>query len=264
MAKKNPMSAVRTKKRPTTKRIVKRKKKSRFIPWLLLFFFCVSGGIYAYFYYEWRPKQAISVDQFRASIPPGYESIGLDVSHHQGKIDWEFLLKEQHFDTIIDFVYCKATEGNTHIDTKWEVNRETLNNLGIINGAYHFFIPTDPPRPQAAHFLSHWDKRDIDLPPVLDVETEGLSDSDLIAKMKIWLELVEESSGMRPVIYTSLHFYETKFKTQFPGYKFWIAAYSRDPQIKNDPNVIHWQFSESHRIPGIREKVDLNVSKIMY
>lgn len=228
------------------------------------FWWAVFGiGIAGFFFFWFRSETVVETPvHFQKIIPEGYTTVGIDVSHHQGKIDWEKLFNEKGFDTLIDFVYCKVTEGEDHLDTQWERNREILNNMGILNGGYHYFSTKRPPREQALHFLSHWNKRDIDLPPVLDVEDEGFSDEDLIAKMRIWLTEVERVSGMQPVIYTSLNFYETKFRNKFPGYKFWLAAYSREPQYMTDPDVIHWQFSESGRLPGIINKVDLNVSKL--
>jgi lysozyme len=216
------------------------------------------------FYLVTQKNKPVASASFRKLVPEGFPTIGIDVSHHQGEMDWDRLFNKTGYDSLIHFVYCKATEGNTHLDTQWERNRRMLNDLGIPNGAYHFFIPTDEPRPQAKHFLAHWKKRDIDLPPALDVEKEGFSDEDLIAKMKIWLNEVENKTGMRPIIYTSLNFYETKFQNDFKNYKFWIAAYSRKPPCINDERIIHWQFSETGRIPGTREKVDLNVSKLEY
>lgn len=203
-------------------------------------------------------------NEFLKTIPSGFKGIGIDVSHHQGEVDWDKLFFKNHFDTIIDFVYCKATEGNTHEDREWLANRKWLNENGIPNGAYHFFITTDPPIPQVVHFLSRWKQRDIDLPPVLDVETEGFSDEDLRAKMKIWLNEVEKQTGMRPIIYTSLNFYETKFQNHFLDYKFWLAAYSRKPECLHDERIIHWQFTETGKIPGTKEEVDVNVTKISF
>lgn len=250
------------------KRIKKRtspgkKKKSSKKVWGIFLFVAVVTGLVLFLLLrnQYRP---LASSEFRKIVPKGFPTIGLDVSHHQGEMDWNNLFEENGFDSLIHFVYCKATEGNTHIDTQWKRNRKILNEMGIPNGAYHFFIPTDPPRPQVEHFLNHWNKRDIDLPPVLDVETEGISDKDLIDKMKIWLNEVEKKTGMRPVIYTSLHFFETKFTTVFKDYKFWIAAYSKKPECIDDERIIHWQFSETGRIPGTREKVDLNVSKLIY
>ena len=134
--------------------------------------------------------------------------------------------------------------------------------LKFMVSRYHFFQSKEKPKPQVQHFLKHWKKREIDLPPVLDVENEGLSDTDLRAKMTIWLEEVENRTGMRPIIYTSLNFFETKFINDFKNYKFWIAAYSRKPSCIDDSRIIHWQYSESGELPGCDEKVDFNVSKI--
>lgn len=263
MSPKNPMQAVRRKRRRTSTAAPKRRKKQKSSgKWIWILGMLVVGGIITYL--GLQDRRPMSPASFRKTVPEGFAAIGIDVSHHQGNIDWEKLFTESGYDSLIYFVYCKATEGHTHIDTKWERNRKALNNLGIPNGAYHFFQPKDPPRPQAAHFLDHWKKRDIDLPPVLDVETEGLSDEDLIAKMKIWLTEIELHSGMRPVIYTSLNFYETKFQDDFKDYKFWIAAYSRKPDCIADERIIHWQYSESGKLPGCKEKVDINVSKLNF
>jgi lysozyme len=249
------------KKRPIKKTRKKNNKKgtSKSI-WIFLFFGLSILVIGAWYFYS-PLKKKINKNKLMEIIPKGYESFGIDVSHHQGDIDWDLLFNKEHYDTIIHFVYCKATEGNSHIDTKWESNRKTLNEFGIPNGAYHFFTTKEPPRPQVEHFLAYWKKREVDLPPVLDVETEGFSDEDLRNKMKIWLDEVENKTGMRPIIYTSNHFFETKFKNFFPNHKFWIAAYSKKPESIDDKRILHWQFSENGIIPGIDEEVDLNVSK---
>lgn len=217
-------------------------------------------------YYLYTTKFKNRSSTYNVKIPDGFQSLGIDVSHHQGEIDWNtvFSLHNSKNKDSIQFVYCKATESKNHIDSEWNRNRSWLLKHNIKHGAYHFFSSKSYPVPQAKHFLSIWKKQDGDLPPVLDVETEGFSDSDLIEKMKIWLELVEQKSGMRPIIYTSYNFYKTKFKNYFPKHKFWIAAYSRKPSAIQDKNVIHWQFSERGKVNGIKKKVDLNVSKIKF
>lgn len=241
----------------------KKKRKNSFVKSFVISLLFIILTATAYYYYT-ADKKVISKEHVIGSIPEGFSSFGIDISHHQGEIDWEELMVTQRYDTIVRFVYCKATEGSDFIDSQWEINRAALNELDVPNGAYHFFSPKSPPRPQVEHFLSVWKRSDLDLPPVLDVESEGFSDSDLIAKMKIWLEEVEKQTGMRPVIYTSLHFFETKFIKEFKDYKFWIAAYSRKPDCIEDGRIIHWQYSESGELPGIDETLDFNVSKISY
>jgi lysozyme len=236
-------------------------KPSSMLVWAIVLFFLLTGLPTAYYFYRKTKVKEKKIDLL-TTIPAGFASVGIDVSHHQGKIDWPMLFDELRYDTIIKFVYCKATESSNHIDTRWEENRRILNNMGIMNGAYHFFDPKSPPRPQVKHFLGRWKPRDIDLPPMIDVETEGFTDKDLIAKMKIWLTEIERITGRRPIIYTSYHFFETKFKQDFENYNFWIASYSRKPHSLEDKRVIYWQYSESGKIPGCTEYVDLSVSKI--
>jgi lysozyme len=251
---------------------MKRRKKNikkKSVTGILSLFFLSILIITAYFYYssdkELRKASIrVKTNAFYAMVPKGFSSIGIDLSHHQGNIDWNRLFETARFDTIINFGYCKASEGKDHVDSKYYEYRQELNKRNIPNGAYHFFSIQSDPLEQADHFLKIWRQKETDLPPVLDVEVEAGNDQNLIASMKIWLDRVEQQSGMRPVIYTSLHFYETKFKNHFLDHKFWIAAYSRKPGCIEDGRIIHWQYSEDGVLPGIEEKVDLNVSKISF
>lgn len=251
-----------TRKKASPKRHASNKKSKKSI-WV--FFLLVPIGVLGFFTFWYEAKVSVQTPHhFFEIVPKGYKSVGIDVSHHQSEIDWNELFNQQGFDTIIDFVYCKATEGSDHLDTQWYRNRDYLNAAGILNGAYHYFNTKGEPKPQAAHFLRHWKHRTIDLPPVLDVEDEGISDEDLIAKIKIWCSEVQKASGVKPIIYTSLNFYETKFRGKLEGFQFWLAAYSREPQFMTDREVLHWQFSEQGKLPGMEGKVDLNVSKVEF
>lgn len=253
-----------SKKKIVRKTVKKKKSKDSFNFWKLSLFIGIPLLIFAAWHQYSPLKNNIDNHSFIENIPRGFNSFGIDISHHQGKVDWDQLMRIEHFDTIVDFVYCKATEGSTHVDSQWEINRTILNELGIANGAYHFLSSKKLPRPQVTHFLNYWKKREVDLPPVLDVELEGYSDDDLRAKMTIWLDEVEKQTGMRPIIYTSLHFFETKFKDYFPNHKFWIATYTQEPKCINDKRIIHWQYTEQGSLPGIDNAVDFNVSVLSF
>lgn len=205
-----------------------------------------------------------SSHQFKGlrELSGSFQSYGIDISHYQGKIDWDVFFKES--DSIIGFVYCKATEGVTYIDKNWEYNQKALRENNKAFGAYHFFIPQLNAELQADHFLNQYYPEQEDLPPVLDVETEAKSDTELTSKMNTWLKIVEEKTGKRPIIYTSYHFYDTKFKKKFKNYKFWIANYNDRPDRMKDENILYWQYSDKGRVPGIKGDVDMNVSKIDY
>ncbi len=195
-------------------------------------------------------------------LPDGFQSHGIDISHYQNKIDWGILAES--LDSVVSFVYYKSTEGLTYIDPLAKNHRKNLERLNIKNGAYHFFAPRLDAFSQAEHFVSCYSKSSISLPPVLDVETEGSSDKQLIKGMKIWLKKVEVMTGEKPIIYTSYHFYKTKFHGEFDGHQFWIASYSKKESRLKDDCIIHWQYSDRGKIPGIDGFVDLNFSKNKY
>lgn len=253
-----------------TKRIIRTKKKSSNETPMLILLFAAACLVAFFVYIQYSkvqsPQQPVIAEDtpIEIDIPEGYNSFGIDVSHHQGAIPWSELLRNQALDSIIQFVYCKVTEGVGHVDKQWIHNHSALKKLNKPHGGYHFFSIKTDPLLQAEHFLNHCDIDENSLPPVLDVETEGLSNSQLIKRMKIWLTEVEKIGGIRPVIYTSSHFFITKFKEHFPNHQFWIASYSREPACISDPRIIHWQYTEQGDVPGFETSIDLNVSKITF
>ncbi len=217
-----------------------------------LFLILIGGG------YFLGKRFFFKAPEYFLELPDGFYSYGIDVSHHQNKIDWNTVLAN----TNISFVYCKATEGVEHVDTQWETNRKILLKKGVPHGAYHFFIPNKSPLKQAKNFLQNYHPEITDLPPVLDAEKVGKSPSDFVKNMRIWLEEIEKKTDKRPIIYTSYNIYKENIKTHFPEYKFWIANYNNITARFTDSNILFWQFSDNGVLPGISERVDLNYSKI--
>nr|WP_299200989.1 GH25 family lysozyme [uncultured Brumimicrobium sp.] len=212
----------------------------------------------------WNSLQYKKSDDFNFPIPTNYNSFGIDISHHQGKINWDTLFSG-HISPAIQFVYVKATEGKSHIDHEWEYNRNALLKKKVKHGAYHFFRPEVNAIEQVDHFLKHYHPKNNDLAPVLDVEIEASSDKALIENVGLFLNEVEKRTGKRPLIYTSYHFYKTKFEDQFLNHKFWIARYSKPFLLPSDDRILYWQFTDQADLPfhkGI--KVDLNVSSVEF
>lgn len=212
----------------------------------------------------WSSLQFRSSSDFNYSIPKNYKGFGIDVSHHQGKINWDTLFAKP-LSPAIQFVYAKATEGKDHMDREWAYNRAKLIKKNIKHGAYHFFRPNTNPLEQANHFLNHYKPRVADLAPVLDVEVEAVSDEALLKGMNVFLIEVEKRTGKRPIIYTSFYFYRTKFKDHFEEYKFWIAAYSEPFLLPKDDRILYWQFTDNGDLPFHKNvKIDLNVSRVSF
>src|SRR5687768_3711582 len=63
-----------------------------------------------------------------------YPTQGIDVSHHQGVIEWSLLSGQG-----VDFAYIKASEGGDFVDPAFARNWDGAGRAGIRRGAYHFF-----------------------------------------------------------------------------------------------------------------------------
>lgn len=193
------------------------------------------------------------------ALPEGYSILGIDVSHHQGIIDWDRLSAATIGHVPVSFVFIKATEGETLIDRQFNENFYQARRQGIVRGAYHFFSPGVSPLEQARFYLRQVHLEPGDLPPVLDFETTGSLSAIQIRKAALqWLREVEEKVGAPPIIYTNLKFKETYFSTpEFDRYPLWIAHYYV-PKLRYEGQWRFWQHTDRGSVDGIKGYVDLN------
>ena len=177
---------------------------------------------------------------------------GIDVSHHQGRIDWRAVEGDG-----VGFAFVKATEGASFVDPAFRRNWESLGETRILRGAYHRFRPGRDALAQAEHFLAVVSVREGDLPPVVDVEaTDGVSDARLVRGVRAWLAEVERRTGVRPVVYTKPGFRRAHLGTALDDYPLWIAEYGVDSP--SHARWTFWQHSERGRVAGIAKAVDLD------
>ncbi len=233
----------------------KNNKKSIFICLFLLL------GIY-FLNRKSNPNHWQMIKKVGIRVPTKFEVHGIDVSHHQGKINWEKVAKLNLFETTkISFAYIKATEGATLNDDNFDRNWKECQKIGLMKGAYHFYFPWKDPVKQANNFVNAVPKQKNCLPPVLDFEQDANIGSDkMIENISTWLNLVEKHYQKKPIIYTNYHFYKKYFKDNFEDYPLWIADYSNQ-EIVNIPKnrLLFWQHSRAGTVSGINEKVDFNV-----
>ena len=90
---------------------------------------------------------------------------GIDISHHQKKINWEKLRSEK-----INFVIIKATEGVDYQDPNFSVNWNKSLKEGYETGAYHFYRLCRSGNEQAGNFINTVPKSEMTLPPFVDLE----------------------------------------------------------------------------------------------
>ncbi len=201
------------------------------------------------------------VKAFGIKMPTQYAVHGIDVSHHNRRIDWKKVRAVRGSGIRLDFVFLKATEGATRQDDDFARNWSAARKAGMRRGAYHFFHPRRDATKQAQNYIQHVKLQPGDFVPVLDAEIErGLSQEAMIEGMKTWLTVVEDYYQARPMIYTNPHFYKKYIAGHFDGYPLWIADYSSKSLTTYDPKRLYiWQHSQDGRIDGVAGRVDVNV-----
>jgi lysozyme len=184
---------------------------------------------------------------------------GIDISHHQGKIDWEALREEG-----ISFVIIKATEGGDFKDRRFAENWADSKQEGYRTGAYHFYRFCKTGEEQARNFIESVPVEEDNLPPAIDLEfggscVNGATKQDILREVKIFLDTLEAHYGKKPIIYSTNEFYEQYLQNEFPGHPIWIRNIYQRPRLKDGRNWAIWQYANRGHLSGIDTYVDLNV-----
>jgi len=217
--------------------------------WLFYYFFVGPTS------FRWRALYG------EADYPEGYEIHGIDISHYQGKIDWDDLRNAMIEGCPLRFIMIKATEGATRLDENFSENFRQAREYGYIRGAYHFWSNKSTPHEQAYFFLKMVKLENGDLPPVLDVEHKPKDQSveDFQRDILAWLHIVEDKYHVKPIIYTYYKFKEKYLSAPvFDDYPYWIAHYYVD-KVEYKGMWKFWQHTDVGKLPGIKGYVDFDI-----
>ncbi len=207
-----------------------------------------------------NPNKWTYIKEFGIKLPLKHIIHGIDVSHHNGKIDWEKVKALEVDEIKINFAFIKASEGTNITDKDFKRNWKEAREKEIVRGAYHYYIPWRDPESQVAIFKKNVSLKSGDLPPVLDIEENSLNhDNKIIKDIGTWLRLIENYYGMKPIIYTNQSYFNKFIKGNFENYPLWIADYSKTDLTLYDKKLLYfWQYSKKGKIEGIDEEVDIN------
>jgi lysozyme len=190
---------------------------------------------------------------------------GIDVSNWQSAIDWK-----QVKDAGYQFVFMKATEGNDFIDHTFDEFRQGARDAGLKVGYYHFYQPSVPVDEQVNLFCSVVGKAEPDaLRLVIDAEDNSIWEKYPVQErarmVDEFLTGVQNKLGITPqvCIYCSKEFANDMLGNapELKKYSLWIANWGpHDPPVPEPwDNWDFWQYTDIGNVPGIKDKVDLDV-----
>ena len=191
---------------------------------------------------------------------------GIDVSYHQGEIDWQAVAADGVEFAIIRVGIRGYGTGKVVLDEMFEQNIQGALNNGIKVGVYFYShsINQEEVEEEVNLVLEQLAPYKITGPVVYDAEkvsksrTSSISMEGRTAMAVTFCEAVK-AAGYRPMLYLNLDTAFTVFDlTQLEQYDKWFAHYGTDMYYPYDYKI--WQYSESGRVNGISSAVDLNIS----
>ena len=190
-----------------------------------------------------------------------YPIQGMDISHHQNKINWSKIDASE-----IQFVFIKATEGGDYKDPKFLENWTSSKNKGLKYGAYHFFTFCKSGIEQANNFIESVPIDSASLPPVIDLEYGGnctltKSKEEILTELSLLEEKLMNHYHKKPILYVTHEFYDDFLLNQFMNNPLWIRDIYRKPTLSNNRKWVFWQYANRGHLAGIDTYVDLNVFK---
>ena len=186
------------------------------------------------------------------------ETHGIDVSHHQGPIDWSRVAADG-----ISSAYIKATEGRGWVDPQFKTNWTASRAAGVRRGAYHFFTLCAPGAEQADNFLRTASPDPEALPPALDLEilnecSDPFEDHAVAGEVDTFVRLVEQAWRRPLLVYARGSWTERYPVPQLAGRPQWRTSFFLRPGA----DWAVWQVHYFARVDGIDGRVDLDVLRM--
>lgn len=185
---------------------------------------------------------------------------GIDVSKHQGTIEWEKVKQSG-----VDFAMLRAGYGRyeNQKDETFEINYNKAKQAGIKVGTYHYcYAKTiEDAKTEANTFLKWIESKTFEYPVALDIEEDYQSEkgkqfvSDVI---RAFCEIVEKA-GYYVCVYANKYWFDNFIDDDCKNkYDVWVAQWSDNNTYNGNYGM--WQYTSDGVIEGISGRVDMNYS----
>ena len=216
---------------------------------------------------EYDPN-AFSFDGQKVKYLDGNYMLGVDVSHHQGNIDWSKVKAAGYDFAILRIGYRGYGQtGSLNADKMFESYYSDAKAAGLKVGIYFFAqaINEAEAKEEGEFVLNILDDRELDLPVVYDPEsildddarTDDVTGEQFTKNTQVFCKSIAEA-GYQPMIYANMLWEAFELDlSQLLEYPVWYADYEPIPQT---PYAFRcWQYSNTGTVEGIEGEVDLDI-----
>jgi|GEM_PF-365656 len=217
--------------------------------------------------YEWG-RLSVGVDGRYHYIVGGEDvsRTGVDVSEHQGAIDWDAVADDGVSFAIVRVGYRGTENGAIGADAYFSANLAGARAAGLDVGTYFYSqaVSVEEAREEADFVLAQLRGAELNYPVAFDLEptsaeatrVHGLTDDEMNAIVHAFCERVEEG-GYRAMVYGNKPDLGHLRLEEFAPYGFWYACYDTRPVMDLAFGI--WQYSSSGTVDGIRTLVDMDI-----
>lgn len=182
------------------------------------------------------------------------KKILIDVSEHQGVIDWEKAMPH------IDGAILRCGYGGNYEDqddSQFKRNADECTRLGIPFGVYIYSYAKSNQGAQyeADHVLRLIKGYKLAYPVYLDLEEPG-TETGAVERAHVFGDIIEKA-GYWCGVYANLNWWENYLKDGLERFTKWVAQYNRVCEYTGSHLDI-WQYTSKGNVPGIKGNVDMN------
>ena len=200
-------------------------------------------------------------------LPDGATAQGIDVSEHQGRIDWN-AVKASGIDFAILRVGFGAPSWGGRVDYQFNRNISECERLGIPYGVYIYSYAFDNQQAadEASMVINCLSGHNPRLPVYYDLEDNSIiangRQTRIASRAQVFCNRIS-AAGYEPGIYANLNWFnniltDSVFKSG--SWDHWIAQYNS--QCDYTGNYSFWQYKSNGKVPGINGNVDMNYAYV--
>jgi len=200
-------------------------------------------------------------------LPDGATAQGIDVSEHQGRIDWN-AVKASGIDFAILRVGFGAPSWGGRVDYQFNRNISECERLGIPYGVYIYSYAFDNQQAadEASMVINCLSGHNPRLPVYYDLEDSSIiangRQTGIASRAQVFCNRIS-AAGYEPGIYANLNWFnniltDSVFKSS--SWDHWIAQYNS--QCDYTGNYSFWQYKSNGKVPGINGNVDMNYAYV--
>ena len=200
-------------------------------------------------------------------LPDGATAQGIDVSEHQGRIDWN-AVKASGIDFAILRVGFGAPSWDGRVDYQFNRNISECERLGIPYGVYIYSYAFDNQQAadEASMVINCLSGHNPRLPVYYDLEDNSIiangRQTGIASRAQVFCNRIS-AAGYEPGIYANLNWFnniltDSVFKSS--SWDHWIAQYNS--QCDYTGNYSFWQYKSNGKVLGINGNVDMNYAYV--